>query len=232
MSDNLMDLVKNGLQGKNANVKDAVNITKSASPPGGKLKELNVLNIKPKHANLSPLTETEAAKDPKSANPEHWEVIKAIMDSGCTVPVINPSTGRAYSVEESEASRNGVEYECANNETLPDLGQKRMAVITEEGTLRGYGTNCADVGKSLQSVRHCVHSKHAVCFGLGPEGQDHLIINRQTGEINRMHDDGINYIQYLKVVPPDQVLAVQEAMHGGQQERGPSGGSDFPRRDP
>ena len=141
-----------------------------------------------------------------------WEEIKAIVDSGATVPVFHPSTGKGYSLEESEGSKAGAEYEIASGDTLPCLGQKNLAVLTTEGTLRGYHSQCADVSKSLQAVRSLVKSRHAVCFGLGPAGEDHLIINRITGEINRMEDDGINYLQRLLVVPQDQIAAVQEAL--------------------
>ena len=141
-----------------------------------------------------------------------WEKMRAVMDSGATVPVLHPTTGMEYEVEESEGSRNGVEYECANKDMLANLGQKRMAVMTTEGTLRGYSSECAEVSKPLQSVRACVHTKHAVCFGLGPEGNDHLIINRQSGEVNRLVDDGINYLQELYIIPPNQVAAVQAEM--------------------
>ncbi len=54
-----------------------------------------------------------------------------------------------------------------------------------------------------------LHSGHAVCFGLGPHGDDHLIVNRLSGEVNRMIDDGVNYLQKLLVGPPDQVDAAQ-----------------------
>ena len=97
--------------------------------------------------------------------------------------------------------------------------------MTEEGTLRGYSTQCADVTKALQSVRALVSSKHAVCFGLGPEGEDHLIINRVSGEINRMVDDGINYLQKLLIIPPDQLNALMQAMSQGD----PGNPEDFPR---
>ena len=137
-------------------------------------------------------------------------MLKAIIDSGATVPVIHPKVGRDYDLEESEASRAGVEYETANDDTVPNLGQKRMAVLTQEGTVRGYQSQCANVGKSLQSVRSMVKSKSAVCFGLGPDGNDHFIINRVSGEVNRIEDDGINYIQRLLIIPPDQVNAVQQ----------------------
>ncbi len=158
-------------------------------------------------------------------DPSKWEQLLAVVDSGATVPVLHPKTGRGYEVEESPASRAGVEYETAGGDTLANLGQKQMAVMTEEGTLRGYSTQCADVTKALQSVRALVNSKHAVCFGLGPEGEDHLIINRVSGEINRMVDDGINYLQKLLIIPPDQLNALMQAMSQGD----PGNPEDFPR---
>ena len=87
-----------------------------------------------------------------------------------------------------------------------------MSVLTMEGTLRGYGSQCAEITKALQSVRALNASGHAVCFGLGPEGGEHVIVNRMTGEVNYMEDDGINYIQRLIVVPPNQIEAVQSAI--------------------
>ena len=141
-----------------------------------------------------------------------WEELLAVVDSGATVPVLHPKTGRAYQLEESPASRAGVEYELADASTLANLGQKRMAVLTEEATLRGYSSQCAEVSKALNSVRTMVGSKHAVCFGLGPEGEDHLIINHVTGEVNRMIDDGMNYLQKLFIIPPDQINAVRQRL--------------------
>ena len=134
-----------------------------------------------------------------------FEILSAIVDSGATVPVMNPTTGASYEVVPGSA--NGTEYEIANGETIEDMGEKRMAVLTTEGSLRGYGSRCADVTKALQSVRALVTSDHAVCFGLG-DGTDHVIINKVTGEVNYMRDDGINYLQDLLIVPPDLVEQV------------------------
>ena len=160
-----------------------------------------------------------------------FEVMSCIVDSGATVPVMNPATGKAYELMESEASREGVLYELANNDTLPNLGEKRMAVLTAEGTLRGYGSQCADVGenKPLQAVRSLVKSKHAVCFGLG-DGDEHVIFNKQTGEINMMRDDGINYLQDLLIVPPDKVDEVAAGLLQlqGQAEDGQGFGRPGP----
>ncbi len=146
--------------------------------------------------------------------PNGWEIMSAVVDSGATVAVLHPEDGQAYKVEESEASRRGVEYEIANGDAIPNLGQKRMAVMTPEGTLRGYSSQVADVSRPLLAVRQQLATGHAVCFGLGENGEDHLIINRLTGEINRMRDDGVNYLQDFLVVPPDAVA--QLAANTGQ----------------
>ena len=82
-----------------------------------------------------------------------------------------------------------------------------MALLTTDGTLRGYGTRCADVTKVLQSVRALVSSKHEVCFGLH-DGSKHVIINKMTGEINHMRDDGVNYLQELMMVPHEHIERV------------------------
>ena len=160
-----------------------------------------------------------------------FEILTAVVDSGATVPVMSPNTGASYGIIPSSA--NGTEYEIASGDTLEDLGEKRMAVLTAEGTLRGYSTRCADVTKSLQAVRALVATNHAVCFGLGA-GDEHLIINKHTGEVNRMRDDGINYFQDLIIVPPEQVDRVAgelAAIQAAQSSEDSSGGglSDFGR---
>ena len=157
-----------------------------------------------------------------------FEVLSAIVDSGANVPVMNPSTGSRYEVVAGSA--NGTEYEIASGDTLEDLGEKKMAVLTAEGTLRGYGSRCAEVTKALQSVRALVASGHAVCFGLG-DGTEHVIVNKETGETNAMRDDGINYLQDLLIVPPEdieRVAAELAAVTAGQSwDCGNAGDSSF-----
>ena len=147
-------------------------------------------------------------------DPRTWEVISAVVDSGATIAALNPKTGRGYPVEESTASKNGVEYEVADGGSLLNLGQKRLAVITAEGSLRGYQSEVANVTSPLQSVRRLLAASHCVLFGLGPTGEDHLIINKISGEVNRMRDDGTNYLQDLLVVPPEFLEDVAMQMTG------------------
>jgi len=152
---------------------------------------------------------TEIVKESLNAAPEivdEWERVIMVIDSGASAPVMPPSKGKAYPLESSEGSRRGAEYECANGAALANLGQKRMPVMTAEGTLRGYSTQCADVSKPLQSVRHLCKNHHTVVF----DETGSYIHNKLTDEVNWIVDDGLNYTMEVWVVPPSQTQAMME----------------------
>ena len=107
-----------------------------------------------------------------------------------------------HPVQESAASRAGVQYEVANCDEIQNIGQKLFVVVTEEGTVRGMKPQVADVSKALQSVRALVRTGHLVVFGDGADGTEHYILNRESGEVNAVRDDGFNYLLRLYVVPP------------------------------
>ena len=46
-----------------------------------------------------------------------------------------------------------------------------------------------------------------------------MIVNRYAGEVNQMEDAGINYIQRLLIVPPDQIEAFQRAINAVNEMR-------------
>ena len=73
-----------------------------------------------------------------------------------------------------------------------------MLVMTEEGTWRGLKAQVAEVSKALQSVRGMVKAGHLV---VGDDGCQRYVLNKTTGEINSVADDGINYLMRLHVVP-------------------------------
>ena len=133
-----------------------------------------------------------------------WETIEAILDSGASVIVIPPHFGRGYEIQPGEASKAGVRYEVANGEEIPNLGEKNLLVMTEEGTWRGLKAQVAEVTKALQSVRGLVKAGHLVVFGDGEDGCQHYILNKITGEVNNVADDGINYLMRMHVVPPTE----------------------------
>ena len=128
-----------------------------------------------------------------------WEKIRAIVDSGASVPVFPPWMGKDYEVRESRASKAGVRYQVANGAEVDNLGEKIMPVMTREGTMRGYISQIADVTSALQSVRHLHASGHVVVF----DGPDSFMLNKLTGEANKIEDDGTSYVLETWVVPPD-----------------------------
>ena len=60
----------------------------------------------------------------------------------------------------------------------------------------------ADVWKALQSVRALVRTGHLVVFGDGEDGTEHYILNRDSGEMNAVRDDGVNYTMRRYAIPP------------------------------
>ena len=53
----------------------------------------------------------------------------------------------------TKASRDGLEYEVANGEGLPNLGEKRCLMMTEDSSMtKRIIFQCADVHKALLSV--------------------------------------------------------------------------------
>jgi hypothetical protein len=191
-----------------------ISVCTEMQPQRALLQPIEEANLRKLHAIQTKLEELGM---PNEIGVTKWETLESIVDSGATVPVMHPNIGSAYEMRESAASLAGVEYEVANNATIPNMGEKHMAVITQEGSVRGYGSQCSEVGpgKALQSVRALGKSGHAVCFNVGPNGDENLIINRATGEVNQIHDDGLNYIQKLIIVPPAQVSALMEMVNQG-----------------
>ena len=199
-------------------------ISPSASTVNSESTPLDDANTGAKRV-LNYLGETQAALQAVAGEAKTeptWEPVEVIMDSGAHVSVGPPTLGRqaGYKVEASPGSRAGICYTAANGGELPNLGQRFMAVVTEEGTLRGMEQQVADVTKPLESVRANVRAGHAVIFdddGTG-RGMGSYLINKSTGEVNAIRDDGKDYIMRRWIVPPGMVHNVMNEQ--GFQRRG------------
>eukprot|EP00973_Karenia_brevis_P033671 4642726-Karenia_brevis.AAC.1 len=71
-----------------------------------------------------------------SIDKPEWELIEMAVDSGATETVVGEDMLSAIEVKESAASKRGVEYEVANGEKIPNLGEKRFTGISQEGIER------------------------------------------------------------------------------------------------
>ena len=76
-----------------------------------------------------------------------------------------------------------------------------MPVVTAEGTWSGLRAQVADVPKALQSVRTLVKAGHMVVFGDEDDGDGNYIVNKITGEITSVKDDGVHYLLGLYIAP-------------------------------
>ena len=153
---------------------------------------LKVFSEKRQGGALMPISSTE------------WEYVEAVLDSGATVTVIPAHVGQGYDIVPSAASKAGVMYEIANGEEIPNLGEKLMAVVTDDGAWRGLQAQVADVSKMLQSVRSLVKAGHTVVFGDGDDGHSHYVYHKLSGECIGVRDDGVNYLMGMHIVPKDE----------------------------
>jgi len=143
-----------------------------------------------------------------------WEPCDVVMDSGAFVSVGPRSLGvkAGYTVEESPGSKAGICYTSASGNEMPNLGQRFMAVLTEEGTVRGMEQQVCDVTRPLEAIRANVKAGHAIVFdddGTG-QGAGSYMINKTTGEINAIHDDGANYLMRRWIIPQHEVPAMMQ----------------------
>ena len=105
---------------------------------------------------LSPLDYTEASKallEKKSlsaVNGKDWIEIELTADSGACDTVIPRSMAEAIPIMPSLASLRGMEYEVANGQSIPNLGERRCLVWTEGATeAKKMNMQVADVHKGL-----------------------------------------------------------------------------------
>jgi hypothetical protein len=89
----------------------------------------------------------------------------------------------------------------ANGDKIPNLGQKLLPVVTDEGSLRGVLAQVADVSGALTSARAMNESGHVVVI----DGEDSFVLNKMTGEVNAIEDDGTSYNFDMWICPPEEL---------------------------
>ena len=120
---------------------------------------------------------------------EEWQEIEMGVDSGATETVVNPDMLTNVETVEGAAKKRGVEYEVATGEFIPNLGEKKIVAVTEEGVARKLAAQVADVNQALLSVRRMMNKGHRVVF----DSAGSYIEGKESGEWMDMHDDGKMY---------------------------------------
>ena len=136
---------------------------------------------------LKPLATIEPANLCPVSEHQGWEVLDLAVDSGASETVIPTNLVKSVSLTPSDASKRGVQYEVANGERIPNLGEKAFTAYTDkEGYCRGIRAQVCDVSKPLLSVSRLVKAGNAVIFTPGGS----YVEDGQTGERIALEEQG------------------------------------------
>ena len=103
--------------------------------------------------------------------------IKTVMDSGAAESVAPPSMAPGVTIEESPGSIRGQHYVSASAGRLPNMGQQRLRIQTNEGQDSKVVFQIAEVSRPLTAVSGTCDKGSLVVYT--PHGG--FIINCQTG---------------------------------------------------
>jgi len=127
---------------------------------------------------------------PEGLNPVtlkgEWEMIELAVDSGATETVVSEDMLKSVETKESWGSKKGVEYEVANGDTIPNLGEKKFHGVTENGITRNLTAQVCEVNKALLSVKKIIAAGNRVVF----DEEGSFIEDKSTGERMWMKDEG------------------------------------------
>ena len=109
-------------------------------------------SLKPPLSIMTVRSGTEQRQLSTMGAPE-WQEIEITVDSGAYDTVMPAATCGHISIVSTPESRGGLEYEVANGECIPNLGERRCLMMTENShTMKRITFQCADVHKPLLSV--------------------------------------------------------------------------------
>ena len=118
-----------------------------------------------------------------------WRKHNTVLDSGAAASVAPPNMAPNISVLESEGSRRGQCYLSASGERIPNLGQQRIRVVTEEGNKHEAVFQVAEVTRPLSSVSQICDRGHVVIF----DANGGSIVHKTTGRKTRFDRRGGTY---------------------------------------
>ena len=115
---------------------------------------------------LGPLEPSETGlNEVQAAMGRRWKQVTSIMDSGAIHSVAPPTLGKGVSIQESHGSINGLQYHTADGTRLPNLGQKTLEVVTNDGLHMQQTFQMAEVTRPLSSVGEITDKGNVVVFG-------------------------------------------------------------------
>ena len=129
------------------------------------------------------------------ARSEEWEEIEMAVDSGATETVVAEDMLKSVETQEGKASKMGVQYEVADGNPIPNLGEKHFIAVANGGETRKMRAQVCDVNKALLSVKWIVQAGNKVVF----DEEQSYIEDKTTGERMVLEDRGGMYMLKLWV---------------------------------
>ena len=143
---------------------------------------------------LSPLDYTRESKAmlcPVSPADNDWYEIELTADTGACDTVIPKAMAPLIPVVPSMQSERGMEYEIANGDSIPNLGEKRCEMWTEgASSSKSIAMQVADVHKALLSLSRCADMGFESRFG----SHFGCLYDTATGEVIPLQRRGNLYV--------------------------------------
>ena len=180
-------------------------------------------------------------------NSKGWRRLDLTVDSGAGRSVMNPDDVPEYPLYPSEGSRRGQECLGAGSERMPNLGEKKIALMTGDGVGRLSTFQGVRVRKPLLAVSASCDKEQSCFFDNdgsfildrnSPEGREIRRLAKQArAKICLERKNGV-YVLPTWVVPPEKVNKADRARLKGSHsaDRMDTSGdvvmnaSSFPRR--
>ena len=132
--------------------------------------------------------------------------IEVTVDSGAVDTVGPPTVAPGIPIRETAASRSGMHYRAANNMKSPNLGEKKIEGINEEGQDVGMTIQVAKVNKVLASVGRMCEAGNKVVFD---DEEGSYIMNKKTGKVTKFEKR--NGVYNFNLMIPKELSSVESA---------------------
>ena len=129
-----------------------------------------------------------------------WIEIEMTADTGACDTVMPRSMASHIPIQPSLQSLKSMEYEVANGKTLPNLGERRCVMWTENASeSKKINLQVADVHKALLSLSRCADMGYESRFGR----RAGALIDEESGEVIPLQRKGNLYVLkcWLKAAP-------------------------------
>lgn len=145
-----------------------------------------------------------------------WERLELTVDSGAAETICPAKEVTGIPTQPGEKFAQGVRYTCAGGKKLPNLGEKRMLMVTADSKVQHNMTmQVAEVNRALMSVSRCVDAGNRVVF----DDKWSFIEDKKTGHRSTIHRRGNLYVleSWVKARGDAQAPAQPFGRQGGKR---------------